>query len=165
LNRFHWPELRLHNGIGEANIQLTTTAGGVHGATPRGDKDRAAMDFNIARFDLVSIRLAVLCAELGTLSAAAKLAHCSISAGSQRLSALEDALGKNLFVRDHRGLQVTEAGELFVRHARTILKHLDVLRQQVADVGDTAPCSPPRFAAGLHLSHVHVRAALTSVDA
>ena len=123
------------------------------------------MDFNLARFDLVSIRLAVLCGELGTLSAAAKLAHCSISAGSQRLSALEDALGKSLFVRDHRGLQLTEAGELFVQHARTILKHLDVLRQQVADVGDTAPCAPARFASGPPLGRFHATAALRAVEA
>ncbi len=89
-------------------------------------------DINIARFDLVSMRLAVLCAESGSLSAAAKRAHCSISAGSQRLSALESTLGKHLFIRDYRGLQVTEAGELFVRHARVILGHLQVLSEQVA---------------------------------
>lgn len=90
------------------------------------------MDFNIARFDLVTMRLAVLCAEYGSLSAAAKLAHCSISAGSQRLSALESLLGKPLFVRDYRGLQLTEAGALFVNNAKLILRQLEVLKAEVA---------------------------------
>ncbi len=92
------------------------------------------MDFNIARFDLVTMRLAVLCAESGSLSAASKRAHCSISAGSQRLSALEATLGKPLFIRDHRGLHPTDAGELFVAHARVILNQLEVLKAQVTAV-------------------------------
>lgn len=92
------------------------------------------MDFNIARFDLVTMRLAVLCAESGSLSAAAKRAHCSISAGSQRLSALEATLGKPLFIRDHRGLYLTDVGDLFVAHARLILNQLEVLKTQVSAV-------------------------------
>lgn len=92
------------------------------------------MDFNIARFDLVTMRLAVLCAESGSLSAASKRAHCSISAGSQRLSALEATLGKPLFVRDYRGLHLTDVGKLFVGHAKVILNQLEVLKAQVAAV-------------------------------
>jgi DNA-binding transcriptional LysR family regulator len=97
------------------------------------------MDFNIARFDLVSMRLAVLCAESGSLSAAAKRAHCSISAGSQRLSALEASLGKPLFIRDHRGLHLTAVGELFVGHAKLILNQLEVLKTQVSEVARQMP--------------------------
>lgn len=99
------------------------------------------MDMNIARLDLVSIRLAVLCAESGSLSAAAKRAHCSVPAGSQRLSALEDALGKTLFVRDHRGLQPTKAGELLVHHAKIILGHLEMLGKLIAATDNTG--GPP----------------------
>ena len=76
----------------------------------------AMQSINLARLDLVSIRLVVLCAELGSLSAAAKWAHCTLSAGSQRISALEEALGRRLFVRDHRGLRPTEAGQLVAQH-------------------------------------------------
>lgn len=92
------------------------------------------MDFNIARFDLVTMRLAVLCAESGSLSSAAKRAHCSISAGSQRLSALEATLGGPLFVRDHRGLRPTDVGRLFVAHAKVILNELEVLKARVSAV-------------------------------
>ncbi|WP_269759716.1 LysR family transcriptional regulator [Variovorax sp. E3] len=96
------------------------------------------MDCNIARFDLVSIRLAVLCAESGSLSAAAKVAHCSISTGSQRLSALEDFLGAALFIRDHRGLRLTPAGAVFVQNAYVLLHQLDVLKQEVGSLRDAA---------------------------
>ncbi|WP_137894450.1 LysR family transcriptional regulator [Ramlibacter sp. 2FC] len=101
------------------------------------------MDFNIARLDLVSMRLVVLCAETGSLSAAAKRAHCSISAGSQRLSALESTLGRPLFVRDHRGLHLTDAGKLFVLHARIILDQLEILTRQIATAEDLAATQPP----------------------
>lgn len=95
------------------------------------------MDANLARFDLVSIRLAVLCAELGSLSAASKRVHCSISTGSYRLSALEETLGKRLFTRDYRGLHTTEAGELFVQHGKAILQHVELMNRQVASVAAT----------------------------
>lgn len=87
---------------------------------------------NLARFDLASIRLAVLCAELGSLSAASERLHCSISTGSYRLSALEQTLGKRLFTRDYRGLQTTEAGELFVQHGKAILHHVQLMSSQIA---------------------------------
>jgi DNA-binding transcriptional LysR family regulator len=92
------------------------------------------MDFNIARFDLVTMKLAVLCAESGSLSAASKRAHCSISAGSQRLSALESTLGRPLFIRDHRGLHLTDVGDLFVAHAKLILNQLEVFKAQLSAV-------------------------------
>ncbi|OOG58000.1 LysR family transcriptional regulator [Polaromonas sp. C04] len=89
---------------------------------------------NLARVDLVSIRLAVLCAELGSLSAASKRVPCSLSAGSLRLSALEKSLGTQLFTRDHRGLQTTQAGDLFVPHGRAILQHVALMNGLVRSV-------------------------------
>ncbi|NDZ18838.1 hypothetical protein C7T35_39880 [Variovorax sp. WS11] len=90
------------------------------------------MGFNLARIDLVSLRLASLCAQTGSLSAASRRAHCSISAASERLAALEDALGARLFIRDHRGLKITAAGELLVHHATFILESLEVLHGQLS---------------------------------
>lgn len=89
------------------------------------------MSFNISRFDLVSMQLVVLCAEAGSLSGACRRAHCSVSAGSQRLSAIEAAVGHKLFTRDHRGLHLTEQGAVFVRHAREILAHFEELRTKL----------------------------------
>ncbi|ROZ74377.1 LysR family transcriptional regulator [Ramlibacter sp. WS9] len=90
------------------------------------------MDINLARLDLVSIRLAVLCAEHGSVSAASKLVHCTRSTSSYRLSALEETLGGRLFTRDHRGLHTTDLGELFVQHGREILHQVENLSRQIA---------------------------------
>ena len=86
---------------------------------------------SLARFDLVSMHLAVLCAEHGSLSSAARRMHCSLSAGSYRLSALEDMLGMQLFTRDHRGLHATDMGQIFVRRAQVILQQVDLLSRQL----------------------------------
>lgn len=97
------------------------------------------MELNLAKYDLVSIRLALLCAQNGSLSAATRKANCSLSAGSQRLSALEDALGTPLFIRDHRGLQPTRAGELFAQRARVILEALEQLNEEVSGMAHEEP--------------------------
>jgi len=85
----------------------------------------ASYRLNLARFDLVSIRLAVLCAERGSLAGACKAANMSKPSASQRLASLEATLGKQLFIRDHRGMRATEAGVAFVGHARTILNEVE----------------------------------------
>ncbi|MDB5844713.1 MAG: LysR family transcriptional regulator, partial [Polaromonas sp.] len=70
------------------------------------------MPYNLARFDLVSIRLAVDCAQTGSLTAAARGAHLALGAASRRLRELEDALGEPLFERHARGLVPTAAGRV-----------------------------------------------------
>ena len=91
----------------------------------------ATINFNPARFDLASVRLAVLCAELGSLSAAAERAHCSVSTASYRLNALEHSFGTRLFTRNGRGLNTTHAGHRFVRHGRTILAQVELMNREV----------------------------------
>ena len=87
---------------------------------------------NLARLDLTSIRLVVLCAETGSLSAAARESNCTLSAGSQRLSALEEALGRRLFIREPRGMQPTDAGHLVVEYGKAILEQVELMRSHVA---------------------------------
>jgi DNA-binding transcriptional LysR family regulator len=99
------------------------------------------MRLNVARFDLVSIRLVILCAEAGTLSAAAKRAHCTLSAASQRLSALERAIGARLFYRGRRGLRITHVGERFICHAKVIFEHLDMIGR----AAEEAHCSEAKL--------------------
>lgn len=79
---------------------------------------------NLAGIDFVSLRLVVLCAELGSLSTAAKHAHISLSCASHRLSTAEEVVGGRLFERGHRGLHPTRAGAIFVTHAQAILSIL-----------------------------------------
>ena len=87
---------------------------------------------NLGRVDLVSLRLVVLCAELGSLSAAARQAHLSLSGASHRLAMLEDTLRRKLFVRHSRGLSPTRAGEIVASFGRLMLGTLEHLADNLA---------------------------------
>ena len=56
------------------------------------------MSYNLARFDLVSIRLAMACAQTGSLTVAARGSHLALGAASRRIRELEDALGDTLLL-------------------------------------------------------------------
>lgn len=92
---------------------------------------------NLARFDLVSIQLVVLCAQRGSLSVAAKLAHMSKSTASQRLASLEMSFGQQLFYREARGLRPTPAGLAFATRSQVILSEIRQLGSQLAAGGGT----------------------------
>jgi DNA-binding transcriptional LysR family regulator len=122
---------------------------------------RVSTNIDLADLDFVSMRLVILCAESGSLSAAAERAHCSVSAASQRLRVVEEKLGRPLFARACRGLQMTPTGELFVRHARAILERLALLHEQVAAAaaGPTRALEQPQ----LDLSALMTRARFEAV--
>ena len=92
------------------------------------------MSYNLARFDLVSIRLAVACAQGGSLTAAARASHLALAAASRRIRELEDALGDALFERHARGLLPTAAGRVFVRHGLNLLQTMEQLSAELADL-------------------------------
>jgi len=93
-----------------------------------------ATPYNLARFDLVSIRLAVACAQTGSLTAAARESHLALAAASRRIRELEDALGAVLFERHARGLLVTAAGRLFVKHGLALLQTMEQLGGELTDL-------------------------------
>jgi DNA-binding transcriptional LysR family regulator len=90
--------------------------------------------YNLARFDLVSIRLVVDCVQHGSLSAAAREAHLALAAASRRMRELEDAVGEPLFERHGRGLLPTAAGRVFARHAVGLLQSLEQMGAELADL-------------------------------
>jgi DNA-binding transcriptional LysR family regulator len=90
--------------------------------------------YNLARFDLVSIRLVVDCLQHGSLSAAARESHLALAAASRRLRELEDAVGEPLFERHGRGLLPTAAGRVFARHAVGLLQSLEQMGSELADL-------------------------------
>jgi len=94
-------------------------------ATPR---------YNLARFDFVSVRLAVACAQTGSLTSAARECRLALPAASRRVRELEDAVGDVLFERHSRGLVPTAAGRAFVRHGLAMLQQLDDLVAELADI-------------------------------
>ena len=94
----------------------------------------ASASYNLARFDLVSIRLAVACAQTGSLTAAARDSHLALAAASRRLRELESALGDSLFERHARGLLLTPAGRIFVKHGLTLLQTMAQLGTELTDL-------------------------------
>jgi len=88
---------------------------------------------NLARFDFVSVRLAVVCARVGNLTEAARECNLVLPAASRRLRDLERALGAQLFERHPRGLKPTALGRAFSKRGMAILHELDNLLVELAD--------------------------------
>lgn len=90
--------------------------------------------YNLARFDFVSIRLAVLCAQTGSLTTAARQCNLVLPAASRRLKELEVATDCQLFERHSRGLDMTPAGRIFMRRGLALLQEMDGLVSELADL-------------------------------
>lgn len=97
------------------------------------------------------MRYFVAIVEHGSLTRAAEVAHVAQPALSQQLAALEAELGVALVHRGAKGVKPTEAGRTLYRHARAILKQIDVARADVkvagADVAGTVAIGLPTTAA------------------
>lgn len=96
---------------------------------------------NLQRLDLASVRLVVLCAELGSLSEAAKRSHLSVSGASHRLKAFEEAMGFDVFVRHRRGLRLTPRGERTVYCSAQLLSWAGRLRAAGEDLPPSGPAA------------------------
>ncbi|MES2281910.1 MAG: LysR family transcriptional regulator [Pseudomonadota bacterium] len=94
----------------------------------------ALSPYNLARFDLVSIRLAVDCVRTGSLTAAAHDSNLALAAASRRIRELESALGGALFERHPRGLLPTQAGRVFAKHGLNLLQTMDQLGGELSDL-------------------------------
>ncbi len=60
--------------------------------------------------------------------------YVSRSVISRHMAALEETLGARLFKRDSRGVELTEAGKVFYREAKTILRDWDLALNRVRSV-------------------------------
>jgi LysR family transcriptional regulator, benzoate and cis,cis-muconate-responsive activator of ben and cat genes len=74
---------------------------------------------------LDQLRYFVTVADSGTTREAARRLHISQPPLSRQIRALEDEIGVDLFARTPRGMDLSPAGEVFLRHARSILAALD----------------------------------------
>lgn len=72
--------------------------------------------------------------EHGSYSAAARALGYTQPAISQQMRALERSVGTTLFRRIGRGVQLTEAGEVLLRHATQILQAMSSAQEQVAAI-------------------------------
>lgn len=79
-------------------------------------------------FDLVDLRLFVKVAEANSLTRGAERSSLSLAAVSLRIKHLEEALGTKLLYRETRGVSTTEAGRVFLDHARQVLEQIERLQ-------------------------------------
>ena len=73
-------------------------------------------------------------AETLSFTAAARLAHLTQSAVSQHVMALEAELGTRLIDRSAKPLQLTESGDLFYSHAKSIIKEAQAVKDDIASL-------------------------------
>lgn len=84
--------------------------------------------------ELRQLRYFTAIAKHGTFSKAAEQVFVAQSALSHQLAQLEDELGTRLFHRSRRGVELTEAGRVFLAHATAILRQVDDARASVRNV-------------------------------
>lgn len=86
---------------------------------------------DILAMDIALAKTFLEIAETGSFVAAAKRLNVTQTAVSARVQALEEQLGRRLFVRNKAGARLTPAGERFVRHATTLVQVWDRAQRQV----------------------------------
>jgi len=79
-----------------------------------------------------SLRVVQMVARYQSITAAAERLNKVPSAVSYTVKKLEETLGVKLFTRKGCYIQLTQAGEYFIGHSKTILDDLDALKRNVA---------------------------------
>ena len=95
---------------------------------------------------LAQIEYFIAVAEVGHVGRAASQLRIAQPAVSRQIRRLEDELGSPLFVRTPRGMKLSRAGEVFLGHARTILRGVRAAADDVKGMALVAlpPVAPPR---------------------
>jgi len=86
---------------------------------------------------LSNMQLFVRVVEQGSFSAAARFLGVTPSSVSRQVSQLESELGARLFNRTTRRQSLTEAGEIYLRHASRIVADLEEARLAVSRLAET----------------------------
>jgi LysR family cyn operon transcriptional activator len=82
------------------------------------------------------IRYLLAVAEHRNFTRAAQALHVSQPALSQQIKQLEESFGASLFDRSGRSVQLTDAGQAYLAHARRALAELDAGERAIHDVQD-----------------------------
>lgn len=85
------------------------------------------------QIDLITLRVIVTAADLGSISAASDRLSLAVAAASARISAMEESLAFRIFERSSRGVQLTPAGRMLVQRSREFLTDADRLSTDLRD--------------------------------
>jgi len=101
--------------------------------------------------ELRQLRYFIGISEAGSVLRASGTLHIAQPALSQQIAALEGEVGARLFDRSSRGVTLTEAGKVFLEHARVVLADVERARMAVRDAsavpaGDVAVGLPTTVA-------------------
>src|ERR1700722_17446237 len=87
------------------------------------------------RFDLTDLRLFVHVAEAASITHGASRTNMALASASERIRAMEDALGVKLLERLRRGVRPTPAGAALLHHARVVIEQLERMRGELTEYG------------------------------
>lgn len=105
----------------------------VEGGTTRG-KAPSRRPINLAsRLDFITLKLFVATVEEQSIVKAAQREFIAPSAVSKRIADLEHAIQAQLLDRHRMGISPTPAGEVFLQHARAILRDMTQLEAHIGD--------------------------------
>jgi DNA-binding transcriptional LysR family regulator len=104
---------------------------------------------NFMQLNLADAALFIRVTELGTLSAAARERNEPVSQISRAIARIESGLGVRLLHRSTHGLSLTDEGDAFLAHARSML---DIATELESDLG--GKLAVPRGRVRLSVSHI-----------
>ncbi|MBS0495986.1 MAG: LysR family transcriptional regulator [Proteobacteria bacterium] len=87
------------------------------------------------RYDLIDFRVFANIAEESNLTRGAARSYLSVPAASQRIKNLEEMLGVKLLQRSSQGVELTEAGKIYLTHARVIFAQMERLTSDLQAQG------------------------------
>lgn len=85
--------------------------------------------------ELRQLRYFIGASEAGSLLKASSRLHVAQPALGQQIAALEAEVGAQLFTRSSRGVALTDAGKVFLEHAKVVLSDLERARDAVRGIG------------------------------
>lgn len=89
--------------------------------------------------DLRQLRTFLVTVDSGSLSRASQRIGIAQPALSRQIRMLEGEIGMSLFTRNHRGMVLTEAGDILVERARRIFREIDLAKAQLSGAAGQAP--------------------------
>ncbi|MCE8023199.1 LysR family transcriptional regulator [Billgrantia aerodenitrificans] len=90
------------------------------------------MENIVKKLDLTSLRLFVAVCQEKNIARAAAREFITPSAVSRRIAEIESTVGLPMLIRHHRGISVTPAGEVVLRHAEDVLASLESLGAELS---------------------------------